>query len=102
MSLLGYLLVALAKIFSLIIDVYTMIVIVSALISWVNPDPYNPLVRILRGLTEPIYTRIRRLLPRSALHLGIDLSPVILLILLVFIETLFVSFLFDVGQRLLH
>jgi YggT family protein len=70
------------------------IVIIAALISWVNPDPRNPIVRFLYGVTEPIFRPFRRILPPSRTG-GIDLSPifVILAILLVsrFLSRLAVS-----------
>ena len=58
---------------------YFWVVIISALLSWVNPDPYNPIVRTLRALTEPVFWRIRKLMPFTYIN-GIDLSPVVLLL----------------------
>ncbi len=65
------------------------IVIIAALISWVNPDPRNPIVRFLRGFTEPLFRPFRRLLPPSRTG-GIDLSPLIVL-LLIYLLTRFVA-----------
>ena len=63
-----------------ILSIYFWIVIASALMSWVNPDPYNPIVRFLRSATEPVYNRMRRILPLQ--FGGMDLTPVALLIII--------------------
>jgi YggT family protein len=68
-----------------VIWLYTWVVIISALLSWVNPDPYNPIVRTLRALTEPVFWRTRRLLPFTFVG-GIDLSPVAVLLALQFVD----------------
>ena len=62
-----------------LLTVYSFVVIVACLISWVNPDPYNPIVRILRNLTEPVLWRIRKYLPFTYVS-GLDLSPLVLLL----------------------
>lgn len=82
------------------LTIYFWIVIISALLSWVNPDPYNPIVRVLRSLTEPVFYRIRRLLPFTMVG-GVDLSPVVLLLGIQFakifiVKTLY-QFAFNVG-----
>lgn len=64
---------------------YMWVVIISAIISWVNPDPYNPIVRILRGLTEPVYRCIRRLIPTN--FGGLDIASLLLILLIVFIRS---------------
>ncbi len=58
---------------------YFWVVIVSAVMTWVNPDPYNPIVRILRNLTEPVFQKVRMWLPFVNVG-GIDLSPIVVLI----------------------
>ena len=64
-----------------LLTVYSLVVIVACLLSWVNPDPYNPIVRLLYNLTEPAFWRIRKWFPFVYVR-GIDLSPLVLLILL--------------------
>lgn len=64
---------------------YTWVIIISALLSWVNPDPYNPIVRTLRALTEPVLWRARRLLPFLYIN-GLDLSPVAVILALQFLD----------------
>ena len=67
-----------------LLNLYTWIIIAAALITWVNPDPYNPIARFLRQVTEPVLRPIRRLIPTY--KTGIDLSPLIAIILIQFIE----------------
>jgi YggT family protein len=70
--------------FNLIMDVlniYTWIIIAAAVISWVNPDPYHPAVRLLRRLTEPVLAPIRRLLPPWKTF-GLDFSPMIVILVI--------------------
>ena len=75
------LITAVARILDLAINIYIFIVIARALISWVSPDPYNPIVRFLHSATDPALYRLRRLLP--FLQVGsFDLSPIALLLIL--------------------
>lgn len=79
----------LTSIFTLIFSIiflYKWVVIISALLTWVKPDPYNPIVQILYRLTEPVYAFIRRYIP--TVFGGMDLAPLILIFVLIFIETL--------------
>ncbi len=62
-----------------VLNVYFWVVIISALLTWVRPDPYNPIVRTLRTLTEPVYYRIRKLLPFTYTS-GMDFSPIVVLL----------------------
>ena len=70
---------AIATVLGLVLNAYFWIVIISALLSWVNPDPYNPIVRFLRGVTEPVFYKIRSIIPFAVVG-GIDLSPVVVLL----------------------
>ena len=80
---------ALATVINLVFQIYFYIVIGRAIISWVNPDPYNPIVRFLHNATEPVLYRIRKLLP---VHFGgIDLSPIILLVGLEVVRQVLIS-----------
>ena len=65
------------------------VVIIAALVSWVNPDPRNPIVRFLWGVTEPLFRPFRRLVPASRTG-GIDLSPLFVL-LVIFLVQCFVA-----------
>jgi YggT family protein len=71
---------AIFQVLQAILSIYFWIVIARALISWVNPDPYNPIVRFLHNATDPVLNRMRRILP---LQFGaMDFSPIALLILI--------------------
>ncbi|MBI5874644.1 MAG: YggT family protein [Deltaproteobacteria bacterium] len=88
---------ALATITSYLLTIYMWIIIIRALISWVNPDPYNPIVRFLYQVTEPVLYPIRRRLPFIG---GIDLSPIIVLLVIMFLQVFLVRTLNEVAMRL--
>jgi YggT family protein len=69
------------RLIMLILDIYTWVIIAAAVISWVTPNPYNPVVRLLRRLTEPVLAPIRRLLPPWKTF-GLDFSPMIVILLI--------------------
>ena len=100
MHLLGYIVLSIAKILRLLINLYTFIVALAVLISWVNPDPYNPIVRFLYDATSPVLRRIRRLVPAPLLRFRFDITPIFLFILLILIDTIFVGLLFEVANSL--
>jgi YggT family protein len=77
---------SLARFISFVIEVYAFIIMIRAIISWVNPDPYNPIVQILFRLTEPLLSPIRRALFRSTGNMRIDFSPFIAIMLLYIIK----------------
>jgi Predicted integral membrane protein len=79
MPFLANLLGAIIEVFDMLLTAYSFIVIAYCIISWVNPDPYNPIVRFLRSATEPVLRRIRKYLPFTNFN-GLDLSPIALLI----------------------
>ncbi len=85
MYFLSTLISATAYILHTVIWLYTWVIIISALLSWVNPDPYNPIVRTLRNLTEPVLWRVRRYLPFTYIN-GLDLSPVVIILALQFLD----------------
>jgi YggT family protein len=67
-----------------ILDIYVWIVIISALISWVNPDPYNPIVRFLHAVTQPVLRPIRKII---GYRLGIiDISPMVVILMIYFVN----------------
>lgn len=68
-----------------IVSLYKWVIIISALLSWVRPDPYNPIVQMLNRLTEPAYALVRRFVP--TVFGGMDLAPVIIIFILIFLET---------------
>lgn len=100
MHFLGLLLLALAKMLNFLIYAYMILLSISVLISWVNPDPYNPIVRFLHQATFPVLRRVRRLIPRRFLATGLDWSPLLVILILILIDTVFVGMLFEWSQLL--
>ncbi len=101
MAALGYILLAIARLLSLLINIYTFVVAAAVIISWVNADPSNQIVRILRQLTEPAFRQARRILPRALYRTGIDFAPLLVFFALILLDTIVVGILFDVARDLL-
>ena len=99
MVFLAYFFEALAHVVDIGLTIYIWIVVGGAIISWVNPDPYNPVVQFLHKATEPILYPIRKLLPFS-LRFGIDISPIIAFLFIYFLKLFLVSTLFDISANL--
>lgn len=99
MTLFGYFLLAMAKVLSLALNVFGFIVIVRALLSWVSPDPYNPIVRFIHNVTEPALAQIRKRIPVA--FSGIDLSPFVLILAIYFLQIFLVGSLGGFATRLL-
>ena len=71
---------AIFQVLHAILSIYFWIVIGRAVISWVNPDPYNPIVRFLHNATDPVFARIRRFIPLQ--FGGMDFTPIFVLIVI--------------------
>ncbi|QTA79061.1 YGGT domain-containing protein [Desulfonema limicola] len=99
MFIIGNFLIALATVLNYALTFYMWVVIARAVLSWVNPDPYNQIVRIINNLTEPVLSQIRRRLPVS--YGGIDFSPIIIFLVIIFLQEFIVSSLFGLGKSLL-
>jgi YggT family protein len=97
MFMLSNFLLAVAKLINFILSAYIWIVIARAVISWVNADPYNPIVRFLVQITDPLLNRIRRFLPSMG---GIDLSPMILILAIIFLQSFLVPTLQQIALSL--
>jgi YggT family protein len=91
-------LVAIAKILDIGLTLYMWVIIGRAIISWVNPDPHNPIVRFLNAVTEPVLYPIRRRLPLSLG--GIDFSPIIVILAIIFIQSFVVQSLIQMAARM--
>jgi YggT family protein len=89
MFVLENLIFALAKIIDIGLTIYMWIIIGRALISWVNPDPYNPIVTFLYRATEPVLAPIRRWIPLRGM--GIDISPIIVILVIYFLQMFLVK-----------
>jgi YggT family protein len=94
----GNLIESLAYIINLALTIYMWLIIARALLSWVNPDPYNPIVRFLYNVTEPVLGWVRRRVP--LIFGGLDLSPLLVLLVIVFLQRFLVSTLVDLARRL--
>ena len=88
-----------AQILDVALTIFYWLMLIRCLISWVNPDPNNQIVQFLYKATEPVLTPIRRLLPLH-MGIGIDLSPLIAFLLLIFLRSFLVRTLFDLAARL--
>jgi YggT family protein len=98
MFIIANLLIAVAAIANMLLSAYMWIIIISALISWVNPDPYNPIVRFLHTVTEPALRPIRRIIGH---RLGpIDISPMLLILAILFIKSFLIQSLMEFAYKL--
>ncbi|MBM4135744.1 MAG: YggT family protein [Nitrospira sp.] len=97
MFIFANLLLAIAKILSLLLSGYMWIIIITALMSWVNPDPYNPIVRFLHAVTEPVLRPIRR---RIGYGLGIDISPMVVILVILFVKYFLIESLIEFAYKL--
>ena len=98
MFMLGNFILALARLLDMVLQAYIWVVIARAVISWVNADPYNPIVRFLVQVTDPVLARIRRYLP--PMKNGLDLAPLLLILALAFLQFFLVQNLIEIGTRL--
>lgn len=87
-------LLALAKVVEVLFWMYFYAILIRALLSWVSPDPYNPVVRFIVRITEPVMAPFRRLIP--PIH-GFDLSPIVALLVIQFLGNLLVSWLYSLA-----
>jgi len=98
----GNFLTALASVLHMLLQAYIWVVIIRALISWVNPDPWNPIVQMLNRLTDPLLEPIRRTMFRMMGYggMGIDISPLILIAAIYFLDFFLVGTLTDIGMQM--
>lgn len=98
----GNFLTALASVLHMLLQAYIWVVIIRALISWVNPDPWNPIVQMLNRLTDPLLEPIRRKMFRMMGYggMGIDISPLILIAAIYFMDFFLVGTLTDIGMQM--
>lgn len=84
MFVISNLLVAVAKVLDIALTIFMWIIIARAILSWVSPDPYNPIVRFIHNVTEPVLHQVRRRIPLS--FGGMDFSPIIILLAVIFLQ----------------
>ena len=98
MFIISNLLTAVAKVLDVILVIFMWVVIARAILSWVSPDPYNPIVRFIHKITEPVLYPIRRRIPLS--FGGIDFSPIIVLLAVIFLQRFLVNSLYELAVTL--
>ena len=98
MFVISNLLIAVAKVVDLALTIFMWIVIARAILSWVNPDPYNPIVRFIHNVTEPVLYQIRKRIPLN--FGGIDFSPIIVLLAVIFLQRFLVASVYELAQSL--
>lgn len=97
MFIVGNFLIAFARLAEILITILYWLILIRALISWVNPDPFNPIVQFLYRATDPILTPIRRVVP----PLGpFDISPIVAFLILYFLNLFLIPSLVGLGMRL--
>ena len=99
MIILSNFLIAFAKVLDIVLTIFMWIVIARAVLSWVSPDPYNPIVRFIHQVTEPVLYQIRRRIPVS--FGGIDFSPILVFLAIIFLQRFVVHSLYGLAQSLL-
>ncbi len=99
MSFFGILLDSIASLLNFILQAYMFVIIGRAIISWVNPDPYNPIVRTLHNLTEPVLYRVRKALPFTYTS-GLDLSPLVVMLSIMFLQSFLVRSIAQLSHSL--
>lgn len=99
MFILANFLSSLAQVLEIALNIFYWLIIIRALISWVNPDPLNPIVQFLYKTTEPILSPIRKILPLG-FRFGIDISPIIAFLIILFLKSFLIKTLFNMAMRL--
>ena len=90
---------AIATILNSLLTLYFWILLAAAVISWVNPDPNNPIVRFLRAVTDPVLYRVRRALPFVYAG-GIDFSPLVVMLAIQFVKMVVVQSLYELAVQI--
>ena len=98
MFVMSNLLAAVAEVLRWVLNIFMWIVIARAILSWVSPDPYNPIVRFIHNITEPVLYQIRRRIPIN--FGGIDFSPIIVLLAVIFLQRFVVQSLYELAGTL--
>jgi YggT family protein len=94
----GNIILGIANVLDVVLGIYKWIIIIRALLSWVNPDPYNPIVQALTRLTEPVLRSLRKLAPPH--KVGVDLSPLIAILIILFLDYALIANLKQYGYSL--
>ena len=92
------LLIAVATVLEYVLVFFMFITIARAVLSWVSPDPYNPIVRFIHNVTEPVLYQIRKRLPM--MYGGIDFSPIVVILIIIFLRIFLVDSLEGLADAL--
>ena len=98
MFVLGNFLTAIARVLDVVLTLYMWVIIARAILSWVSPDPYNPIVRFIHNITEPVLYQVRKRLPLN--FGGIDFSPIVVLLAIFFLQQFVVQSLVELALTL--
>jgi YggT family protein len=98
MFVLGNFIIAVAKIIHVVLNIYMWIIIARAILSWVNPDPYNQIVQFLYRVTEPVLAQVRRWLPFG--RMGIDVSPIVVILAIYFLDEFLIKSMIELAVSL--
>jgi YggT family protein len=98
MFVFGNIILGIAKVLDIALNLYMWVIIIRALISWVNPDPYNMIVQTLTRMTEPVLKPIRKLVPPY--KVGLDFSPLIAVLVILFLQYAVVNTLYHIGRSM--
>ena len=98
MFVMSNLLAAVAEVLRWVLNIFMYIVIARAVLSWVSPDPYNPIVRFINKVTEPVLYQIRKRIPVN--FGGIDFSPIIVFLAIIFVQRFVVDSLYELARTL--
>lgn len=98
MFILGNLIIGLTTVLDSFLFIFTIIILASAVISWVNADPHNPIVRIIHNVTQPVYRKIRRKI--NTVYGNMDLTPIVLILIIMFIQNGIIPSLYQIGRGL--
>lgn len=97
MFVLGNLVAALAQLTDILLQIFTWLILIRVLVSWVSPDPFNPIVQFLHRATDPVLNLFRRIIPPLGF---LDISPIAALIVLQAAQIFLVRTLLDISMRL--
>ena len=99
MFVIGNLVEAIAVVLGKVLWLYNLVIFVAVLISWVSPDPFNPIIQFLRSVTEPVFNWVRQKMPFTMVGM-IDLSPIVVMVCIQLLQMVVVRSLFDLAVRL--
>lgn len=98
MFVMGNFIRSIATVLDYVLQLYTYVIVARALVSWVNPDPYNPIVQFLHKVTEPVLAPFRQL--TGSYRTGIDFSPILVILVIFFLRSFLVQSLYQLAVRL--